>query len=112
MKVQLTVKHLLEGELNSNGFGLYKHPARDAYTWRKSANPYTVIKMIDEVVVDIANYFGATEADLQGFMDSKLGRWAGDVIISETYPDDRTIDQAIKKYFKQYLSLSPAEKAE
>lgn len=107
---KLTVKDLLQGELNSNGFGLYKHEVRQVYFWVKCANPYSVVKKIDEIVIDVANYYNYTPDDLQGFMDSKLGRWAGDIIMSETYPDDRTIEQAVKQYMKKYLALTPGEK--
>lgn len=101
---KVTVANILQSEQNSYGFGLYGHDVRRPTFWTASADPYAVVKMIDETVVKLANKQKWDAQKAHEFMNSKLGRWAGDEIsdLKDEFPTDKEIAAVLSKYMKKF----------
>lgn len=101
---KVTVASILKAEQGSNGYGLYGHDVRRPAFWTLSANPYAVVKLIDETVVQLANKQKWNVQKTFEFMDSKMGRWAGDEIsaVKADYPTNKEITAILNKYMKKF----------
>ena len=101
---RVTVGNVLESEGKSHGYGLFGHEVRRPSFWTISADPYAIVKLIDETVVQLANKRKWDVQKTFEFMDSKLGRWAGDEIssIKMEYPTNKEIVAVLTKYMKKF----------
>ena len=81
-RIYVTINALLLMQEDSDGHGLYYHSARSPAMWAKAGAdcPYTMVKLVDNNVCEIANALRWSIQDAFDFMNSKLGRWAGDEI--------------------------------
>jgi hypothetical protein len=79
---KLTTRDLLERQRNSDGYGLYGHEVRSPVCWLQADDPYLATKTLDETIVQVANKLKFDAERLFEFMNSKLGRWAGDELAS------------------------------
>ncbi|MGE3682321.1 MAG: hypothetical protein AB7G93_11405 [Bdellovibrionales bacterium] len=103
---KITLGEILQSEGNSNGYGLFGHDVRRPSFWTISADPYAVVKLIDETVVQLANKKRWNVQKTFEFMDSKLGRWAGDEIsaVKVNYPTNKEIAAILNKYMTKFES--------
>lgn len=101
---KVTVANILQNERESYGFGLYGHDVRRPTFWSTSADPYAVVKMIDETIVKLANKQKWDAQMTHEFMNSKLGRWAGDELSDwkNEFPTDKEIIAVLSKYMKKF----------
>lgn len=105
MKPQkVTVNIILKSESNSHGHGLFGHDVRRPAFWVDAVDPYNTVRVIDETVAYFANKRKWDGQKTFEFMDSKLGRWAGDEIsdLRGGDPSDEQIALILDKYMKQF----------
>ena len=104
---RVTLGDILRSEGNSNGFGLFGHDVRRPAFWVSAPDPYAVVKVIDETVAYFANKRKWDVQKTLEFMDSKLGRWAGDEIsgIEGGDPSDEQIALILDQYMKKFEAL-------
>ena len=104
---RVTLGDILRSEGNSNGYGLFGHDVRRPAFWVSAPDPYAVVKVIDETVVYFANHWKWDVQKTFEFMDSKLGRWAGDEIsaIDGGDPSDEQIAIILDQYMKKFEAL-------
>lgn len=101
---KITAGAILKSESGAHGFGLFGHEVRRPSFWTDSADPYGAAKLIDETVADLANKREWDEQKTFEFMDSKLGRWAGDEItdLKSKNPTDKEISVIVDKYMTKF----------
>lgn len=101
---QVTLGDILRSEGNSNGYGLFGHDVRRPAFWASAPDPYAVVKVIDETVVYFSNRMKWDAQKTFEFMNSKLGRWAGDEIsdIEGGDPSDEQIALVLDRYMKKF----------
>jgi hypothetical protein len=99
---QVTMGDILLSEGRSNGYGLFGHDVRRPAFWVAAPDPYAVVKVIDQTVAYFANQRKWDAQKTFEFMNSKLGRWAGDEIssIEGGDPSDEQIAFILDKYMK------------
>lgn len=101
---KLTTSDLLKRQHESEGYGLYGHEVRSPMFWiDRSADPYLAARAVDESTVKIANRLRLDAEELFHFMNSKLGRWAGDEIANFTTKNQNGQTEAVlEKYMRQF----------
>jgi len=99
----LTTLDLLKGQSKSDGYGLYGHEIRSPAFWcGKAKNPYRAVEALDMLVVKIANERSSDLDTLFGYMNSKLGRWAGDGIAC--FPTQKKMREILEMYLRIFLA--------
>lgn len=101
---KLTTKDLLIRERNADGYGLHGHEVRQAMFWAgENEDPYSIPRLIDEAVLMLAGRLHFDADTVFEFMNSKLGRWAGDEILGHSKYDQKAIELILEKYLKIFL---------
>lgn len=101
---KVTTGSIVKSESGAHGFGLFGHEVRKPSFWSDSADPYSSAKLIDKTVADLANKREWDEQKTFEFMDSKMGRWAGDEItdLKSKNPTDKEIGAIVDKYMTKF----------
>lgn len=103
---KLTTSDLLKRQHESEGYGLYGHEVRSPVFWcERSEDPYLAARAVDESTVRVANCLQLDADGLFHFMNSKLGRWAGDEIAnSATKNQNGQTEAVLEKYMRQFFA--------
>jgi hypothetical protein len=99
---KITLKEMLSQQAMGLGHGLYGHEVRQISTWHFANDPYDVVRTIDLIIITLANKRNWTATQLFEFMDSKMGRWAGDEMMSNDPLSSEKTRAVIKKYMDQF----------
>lgn len=101
-KQQITVREYLRKMMEiSGGHGLYGHECRRPEFWLAAgADPYDLVKAVDEETVAAANKRGWDLAKLCEFADSRAGRHCGDAMsrVVSCTTTVVTIDSCLRNY--------------
>lgn len=100
---KLSTSDLLQRQRESEGFGLYGHEVRAPMFWcGRSEDPYLAARFVDECAIEVANRLKLDEQTLFDFMNSKLGRWAGDEIASHADRGPLMLKTIVEEYMKKF----------
>lgn len=102
--MKITIKDVLRLEGEGDGWGLFGHEVRCPSFWKESADPYLAAKLIDETIVQLANQKKWDATKTFAFMNSKLGRWAGDEIaaLRGDFPTNKEVETVLKQYMTTF----------
>lgn len=106
MKITV-LNYLREMAETGGGHGLFGHSCRTPEWWLRAADaigadPYEMVRLVDESTVDLANKRKWTLQTLAEFSNSRSGRYAGDALSGVDGSPEKSIEACLRRYMTMF----------